>query len=33
MKNLMGFSIEVELAVPGIIPCSEGKTKRVFDER
>jgi phenylacetate-coenzyme A ligase PaaK-like adenylate-forming protein len=29
----MGFSIEIELAVPSIIPRSEGKTKRVFDER
>ena len=33
IKDLLGFRIEVELAAPGVIPRSEGKTQRVFDER
>ncbi len=33
VKDLLGFRIEIELAAPGLIPRSEGKTKRVFDER
>lgn len=33
IKDLLGLRIEVELAAPGIIPRSEGKTQRVFDER
>jgi phenylacetate-CoA ligase len=33
IKDLLGFGVEIDLAAPGTIPRSEGKAKRVFDER
>jgi len=33
IKGLLGFRIEIELAAPGTMPRSEGKSIRVFDER
>ncbi len=33
VKDLLGFRIEIELRAPYTLPRSEGKSKRVFDER
>ena len=33
VKDILGFKIKIALKTPNTIPRSEGKTKRVFDER
>ncbi len=32
-KDLLGFRVHVKLTAPHSVPRSEGKSKRVFDER
>ena len=33
VKDILGFRIEIRLQPPTTIPRSEGKSKRVFDNR